>query len=80
MARNSRRRVGERDLLASFPSSTLSGFQVLKNHSPFAAKSRLTRPIACRNATASSMDSLVSATPPGPSIIAAVMSFETMMA
>ena len=32
-----------------------------------------------RNATASSIDSSVSAGPPGPSIIAAVMSFETMI-
>ena len=35
--------------------------------------------MVCRNATASSMDSLVSVPPPGPSIIAAVMSFETMI-
>ena len=32
-----------------------------------------------RNATASSIDSLVSVRPPGPSIIAAVTSFETMI-
>ena len=35
--------------------------------------------MVCRNATASWIVSSVSAGPPGPSIMAAVMSFETMM-
>jgi hypothetical protein len=34
--------------------------------------------MVCRNATASAIDSPVSVTPPGPSIIAAVMSFDTI--
>ena len=35
--------------------------------------------MVCRKATASWIDSLVSVGPPGPSIIAAVMSFDTMI-
>jgi hypothetical protein len=57
----------------------LSAFQVLKNQSFFCANCRCTRPIVCRNATASWIDSSVSANPPGPSIMAAVTSFETMI-
>ena len=57
----------------------VSAFQVLKNHSFFAANWRCARPMVWRNATASAMDSPVSAGPPGPSIMAAVMSLETMM-
>ena len=59
--------------------SPVSAFQVLKNQSSFSANCRCTRPIVCRNATASWMDSFVRASPPGPSIIAAVMSLETMI-
>ena len=36
--------------------------------------------MVCRKATASWIDSSVSVRPPGPSIMAAVMSFETMIA
>ena len=50
-----------------------------KNQSLFSANCRCTRPIVCRNDTASWIDSFVSVGPPGPSIIAAVMSFETMI-
>ena len=65
--------------LPAFALAPCPAFQVLKNHSPFSANCRCTRPIVWRNATASSIDSFVSVEPPGPSIIAAVMSFETMI-
>jgi hypothetical protein len=58
---------------------TLSAFQVRKNHSRWSANSRCTRPTVWRKATASWIDSFVSVAPPGPSIIAEVMSFETMI-
>ena len=61
-------------------SSTVSGCQHSKNQSPFAPNSLFIRAIICRNATASSIDSCVSAAPPGPSIIAAATSFDAMIA
>ncbi len=58
---------------------TSLAFQVLKNQSFCLAKCAWMRPIVCRNATASSIDSLVSVGPPRPSIIADVMSFDAMI-
>ena len=65
--------------MPDLPLLTVSAFQVLKNHSPFFSNCRCTRPMVWRNATASSIDSFVIVRPPGPSIMAAVMSFETMI-
>jgi len=57
----------------------VSAFHGLKNQSFFCESSRWTRQSVWRNATASWIDSPVSVGPPGPSIIAVVMSFDTMI-
>ena len=59
--------------------ATSVAFHVSKNQSFFFRNSALIRPMACRNAIASSMASFVSVIPPRPSIIADVTSFDAMI-
>ncbi len=74
-------RLVERHPRAGLAASTISSaFQGAKNHSPLAGELCRTRAMARRQATASSITSWVSASPPGPSIIAAATSFEAMSA
>jgi hypothetical protein len=59
--------------------ATSGAFQVLKNQSFCLPKCAWMRPIVCRKATASWIDSFVSVSPPRPSIIAEVTSFDAMI-
>ena len=60
-------------------SATSAAFQVEKNQSLCFEYCRLMRPTVWRKLTASRIDSVVSATPLAPSIIAAEISFEAMI-